>query len=286
MISSYPANALDDLYLKEVSSQKVWLLTPTTAGSHLGTIATSYQLNSTGTVIAYASNAGNLIANSDAGGGSGQTNDVFRAVPKSNGFAQLTLITESPAGSGNVSLRNGPFMPANGDFIAFGTAQFAEMGYPGSSPIFHGIGVGTFPTPVISELTFEQWATALPEGKRGPNDNPSGDGVANLLKFFIGSDASITDRRFLPQQEFRSGEDLGFPGDTGKYMTLTVRIRRGLISWQVQSANSLDALVNTPGPTLPLGQPVADGDFDIHRFRSFTPIGQRGFMRLKVNLPE
>lgn len=45
---------------------------------------------------------------------------------------------------------------------------------------------------VIYDNAFEQWMASLPpkdqppEGQRGPNDTPAGDGVANLLKFAFG----------------------------------------------------------------------------------------------------
>jgi len=289
MIASYPSNLGDDLYLKEVSTAKVWALTRSNNGTrHSGTLGTSHCLNSGGSLIAYSSTAANLISDSDAGGGSGEMNDVFSAAPQSNGTVTLSLVTLSPTVAGNVGVKNGPFMPANSDYIAFGTDQFAAMGFPGTSATFHGIGVGAFPEIVISGAAFDQWAMILPAGQRGPNDNPSGDGVPNLLKYFIGSNALVPDRRFLPREQFVTGEATGFPGDTRRYMTLTIRVRKVLFggyNWQVQSADTLERLIDNPGPTLPIGQPVPDGDFEYRTFRSFGSVGQSGFMRMQVTYP-
>ena len=48
------------------------------------------------------------------------------------------------------------------------------------------------------------------------------------MKFFIGSDARVTDLRHLPVRGVAKGEALGLTLDIRDYMTLTVRIRRQL----------------------------------------------------------
>jgi hypothetical protein len=125
---------------------------------------------------------------------------------------------------------------------------------------------------------------------RGPNDNPSGDGVQNLIKFFIGSNASVPDLRYLPQLGTQLGI-FGIPGDTNKHITLTVRVRRNLpegYTWQVQSADTLERFDTQPAPTLRTSGPIADGDYDIYTYASFNSISASspmGFLRLKVSHP-
>ncbi|MFD2256273.1 hypothetical protein ACFSSA_06280 [Luteolibacter algae] len=283
MVSSHPSNPNEDLYVKDIPSKKVWVLTKTiTNVPNVSSIGISTVLNLNGSIVAFSSKSP-LLTNDDEGTNS---DDIFKAVLNSNGTQTLEIVTDAPDKSSSVTFTRGPVMPDNGSYIAFSTSQFAAMGFPGSSSA-HAIGVGTFSTPVVNGLTFEQWASVLPADKRGANDNPSGDGVPNLLKYFIGSNALTSDLSHLPEEQFVTGDSLGISGDMNKYMVFKVRIRKVMpagYTWQVQSASTLEKLISIPGPTLQVGAPESDGDFNIYRYRSFSPLGSTGFMRLKVNI--
>lgn len=84
------------------------------------------------------------------------------------------------------------------------------------------------------------------------------------------------------------GADVGAFLPDAKFQTMVVRIRRSVprATWRVESAGTLDSLVNVPGPTLQVGAAVPDGDFDVYRFMSFAPLGNQGYMRLRVELEE
>lgn len=284
MVSTLPGNPGNDLYVKEVSTGTVWALTRTVSGlPHSGALGTQAGISDDGGVVAFSSSAPDLIA-----GGSGTDPDAFRTELGAGGSVTRTQVSVSPTDAGNVSVTAGPRIAGDGAYISFVTIQFERMGFPGSSAFPHSVGVGGFPPLVTPAGAYETWAAVLPEGKRGPNDNPSGDGVPNLLKFFIGSDANVPDLRFLPYQEIKPGAELeAFPPDAD-YQTLVVRIRRSLPreAWRVESAGDLERLVDTPGPTLQVGDAVSDDEFDVYRFRSFTPMGDQGYMRLKVLLVE
>src|SRR5690606_31566071 len=104
--------------------------------------------------------------------------------------------------------------------------QTVAMGIPNAAVAvsYHSIGAGTFPAVMPGELSFADWAMNLPAGQRGAEDSPSLDGVENAVKYLIGSDATIPDRRFLPEEDTASGVELGLAGDNGIYLTLRVRI--------------------------------------------------------------
>lgn len=292
MIASLPYNVNRDLYVKDIDSQAVFLATPTITGfPHNGTLGNDPRISDDGTVVAYGSNSADLIFGNDPSGGG----DVFRADLPAAGTVSLTLISKSPDLSGNVAYTDGPIISGDGKYIAFGTRQFARMGFAGTSANPHGIAVGELPE--VDEgsgggsgnsQAFDIWAADLPEGMRGANDNPSGDGVPNLLKYFIGSDAGTTDLRFLPQMGKTTGI-FDIPGDTNEYLTLTVRVMRNLpegYSWQVQSASTLDRFLTAPAPTFRVSGPIADGEYDIYTFASFDAIiasRPTGFLRLKVS---
>ncbi|MDP4847374.1 MAG: hypothetical protein NWR51_08945 [Akkermansiaceae bacterium] len=292
MIASVPYNANRDLYVKDIDSGAVFFLTPSTNGSpHSGTLGNDPGISDDGKVVAFTSNASNLVSGNDPSGGG----DVFRADLPTSGAVPLTLITRSPSLLGNVAFTDGPLLSGDGKYIAFGTNQFARMGISGTSANPHGIGVGVLPEAGGGDngggdsVAFDVWAADLPEGMRGANDNPSGDGVKNLLKYFIGSDPKVPDLRFLPKMGTTTNI-FGIPSDTNQYLTLTVRIKRSLPRelWQVQSADTLERFATVPAPTFQISGPIADGDYDIYTYASFNailPFRPTGFIRLKVSLP-
>lgn len=292
MIPSY-SNLGNDVYVKDVTTQAVWLATKTPNGvGNTGFVGTEHAISDNGAMVAFASSSDELIPGSDSGGGSTGLFDVFRADLGASGAVTLSQMTKSPTDSGNVDYRNGPFVPGTGNYVAFGTDQVEEMGFTDSSQFngYQTVAVGTFPAVTISPLALSTWAMNLPAGMRAAGDNPSGDGVKNALKYYIGSDATRPDLSHLPSQGTATGSDLGLTGDSGKYLTLSVRIRREVpvgYTWSVVASETLTGLVSNPVAAVEVGVPVADGDFDIRLFRFPSAISASGagFMRLNVSVP-
>lgn len=295
MISTFPVNANSDVYVKDIAGM-VWGLSKTTDGSaHVGSSSDALVISDSGAVVAFASESGKLIANDDAGSVF-TTSDIFRADLSTTGSFTLSLATKSvPAGS-NVThvtgqpLLTGPVIAGDDTYIAFSTVSFSTLGIAGTSNLAHGVGTGTFPPPPSVGVPFFIWAFNLPSDKQGPNDNPSGDGIPNLVKFFIGSDGRVPDLRYLPTRGMATGESLGLPLDTKKYLTLSVRIRKELrrdYNWSVETSTSLTGLTSTPVAAIQVGTPVADDAFNTYLFRFPTPVSSsgKGFMRLKTSIP-
>jgi hypothetical protein len=166
--------------------------------------------------------------------------------------------------------------------VAFCTSQLAAAFGTGngSSVYLHGVGVGTLPAVVPTYLSFTAWAAALPAGQRGYLDNPSGDGIRNLEKYFLGANAAVADLGKRPVRSSAIGSALGLAGNSNVYLTLQFRVRRSLppgFSWQVNASENLLNL-STAGGAVQVATPVADGDFDVYLFRYPTPMTGKGFM--------
>jgi len=298
MVPAFPASGAYDVYAKDVSTGMVWGLSKTTDGTaHQGSVLNAPVISDSGTVVAFASESTRLIANDDAGS-LFTTSDIFRANLSATGTFQLSLATNSvPAGSNATHVTDQPLITGaviagDGSYIAYSTTGFSNLGITGTSNSAHGVGTGTFPAPPSTGVPFFIWAFNLPFGKQGANDNPSGDGIPNLVKFFIGSDARVPDQRYLPVRGMAKGENLGLPFDTNDYMTLTVRIRRELrrgYIWSVETSTGLTGLTTNPVPAVRVGMPTPtpDNAFDLYLYRFPTPVSAsgKGFMRLKVSIP-
>ncbi len=303
MVSTLPPNGDYDVYVKDVSLGTVWGLTKTLNSNsaqpgtaHDGSLSDQLTINDSGTVVAFSSTSGNLISNDDAGALI-LISDIFRADLNQNGTFQLSLATRAPSGFSNVThvtddpFLTGPVISGNGSYIAFSTVSYSSLGISGSSNSAHGVGTGTFPAaPNGGGLPFFIWAFSLPFGHQGVNDNPSGDGVPNLVKFFIGSEPTVPDRRFLPVLGKAKGQTLGLPSDNRDYLTLSVRIRQQLrkdYNWSVQTSPTLAGLVSSPVAAVQVGLPVTDQGFNTYLFRYPTPVSgaAKGFMRLKTSIP-
>jgi len=292
MIPSY-TNLGNDVYVKDITTRAVWLATKTPNGvGNTGFVGTEHAISDSGAMVSFASSSDELIPGSDSGGRGSNLFDVFRADLGASGAVTLSQMTKSPTNSGNVDYTNGPFVPGTGNYVAFGTEQVEEMGFADSSQFngYQAVAVGTFPAVTSGSLTFSTWAGDLPAGHQGFLDNPSGDGVRNLVKYFIGSDPKVPDLRFQPAGGKAKGTDLGLANDMADYLTLNVRIRRERpagFTWAVEASVTLSNLVASPAFAVQVGGAVADGEFDQFLFRFPTPVsgGGKGFMRLKVSAP-
>ncbi len=291
MIASVTNGFGSDLYVKEVPSGTVWWASKTVDNSVSDGAYGPIALSDDGGTVAFASSGTKFVSgNTDAGGGNSGTMDIFRADLGAAGAVTTSHITVSPAGKGNVDYRFGPLLPGTGDYVVFSTSQVAAMMGTGNQDTinYQGFGVGTLPA-APSGPSYTQWAAGLPAGKQGYNDNPAGDGVPNLTKFFMGMNPATADISRLPARGVKTGVELGIAGDNRSYLTLTVRILRNLpagFTWKVRAAATLAGLAgDTAGSAVQAGAPAADGDYDVYLFRHPQPLNGQGFMDVKLSAP-
>ncbi len=154
MIDSVPSNLFNsDLYVKEISSAKVWWVSRTTDNvSPNGAFASFPAISGDGSTVSFASTSTNFVTGeTDPSPGISATDDIFSVYLAASGATTTTLITRSPNGSGNVSYRFGPLLPKNGSFVAFSTSQLAAMFGTGSNDTiyYQGISVDTPALPPV-----------------------------------------------------------------------------------------------------------------------------------------
>lgn len=289
-IVASPSLTTYEMYVKDLSGP-VWHATKPTSGNSQNGIGLGglVAINGNGSVVAFASTASNLVAeNTDAPNAVNTTSfDIFRVDLGSGGATTTTLISKSPTAAGNVDYHSGPLLPGTGNYVAFNTSQVNQMlGVSNSTFGFHhGFGVGTLPAVVAGPLTFTSWASSLPVGQRDYDDNPAGDGVKNLIKYFMGMEAAVRDTSKLPVMATRTGASLGIAGSTDNYLTLQFRVRRSVpagFTWVACASNDVAGLATDTGSAVQVGAPVADGDFDVYLFRYPTPMtSARGFMTVR-----
>jgi hypothetical protein len=129
---------------------------------------------------------------------------------------------------------------------------------------------------------FETWASVLPEGQRGPNQTPQGDGVTNLEKFAFNMNALAPDVRHLT---VGASDPAGLPGGAytgGKLRLEFLRRKAGTnpgITYTAQFGSDLAGWLEIPVGT-PAGTSI---DADWERVTVEDPTGGTNrFGRVKV----
>lgn len=298
MMDAVPGHLGAEIYVKDASGP-AWRVTTTETGSAGGAAQDGFLsgrigINGDGDGVAFACSAKNLVVeNTEAPETENSSFDIFRAdLPAGGGASLVSQISKSPALLANVDYTSGPVVPGSGAYVAFNTHDVNEM-MGTSAAAFghnHGFAVGTLPAVVPSGTTYAQWAAALPAGDRDHEDEPAGDGLENLLKYFVGMAPLVTDTSLLPVEGRQPGTALGLAGDTQEYLTLDLRVRRVLpagFTWKVVCASNPALLAGSTSLAVQAGPPTADGDFDLYRFRYPAPMtaAARGFMHLAVEAP-
>lgn len=132
-------------------------------------------------------------------------------------------------------------------------------------------------------LTFETWADAegIPENQRGFEDDPAGDGIANLVKYALGLPALTPSRADLPttQRVAQNGEE---------YLALEFLLPpdRSGVELRLQGAEKLGEWIDLDATLEFLDADAGNGQ--LVRFLDTEPLSahDRRFLRLRVDLIE
>lgn len=293
-VKGYSAVFGTDLYAKDVGTGEGWLVSKTTDGNPPdGPFASgAHAISRDGKVAAFASSATKFILEPSDPAGSVDLNpyDVFRAELKSNSEVRLELVTRALVGTENVGHFSGPFLPGDGRYVAFVSRNHQPLIGQGevSSIWEQGFAVGAFGESPIATTTYAEWAHALPESDRGLLSTPRGDGISNLRKFVFGIAPTSSDHDQLPRPVIAAGTSLGLVNDPRLYLTVSVRVLRGLPAGYGLAARAASRLGSFGDVLEPVGAPIADGKVDVLQFRSPEPIGNApgsGFLRIDVFAP-
>ncbi len=165
MVDGYSAVFGFDLYLKDMTSGKVWWVTTTTnrttpdAAFGAGAVAVS----GNGRVAAFASSGEKFVPEITDPPGPKDSFDIFRVDLGEDGAVTNTLISKPLVGTSNVGYFGGPLLPADGRYVAWTCSNpYPLIGEGEVSSIWkHGFGVGEFPggggsVPTPPALTFRR----------------------------------------------------------------------------------------------------------------------------------
>lgn len=293
MVSGFTQTlATYDLFLKDFTTAETWRISKTTDNSANDGLflAGGVALSGDGQVVAFGSSGTKFVSGTTdpSGSVSSDTFDIFRADVGAAGAVTTTLITTAVTGNENVGVFNGPFLPGNGNYVAFETPSINPL--HGSGPIssihHQSFGVGTFPA---TGPSFAGWAAALPAGDRDLLDIPQNDGITNLQKFIHGIDPLSSSKANLPASGKATGNDLGLDGDSNTYLTVSFAVLKDLppgFSWNVWAATTLEDLSNNPTPAQIVGSPEESGDTDVYIFRTPFTVGSgnnQGFLKVVLS---
>lgn len=126
--------------------------------------------------------------------------------------------------------------------------------------------------------SFDDWVLDLPEGERGPLDDPFDHGISNILKFALGITFDSTDRSHLPTFGITDEGDQTYLSITFTRSTevegVTFGLRGGADLSGLSPVASESELIGTPAPGL-----------ERVRLKQSTPIDgeERWFLQLEVN---
>ena len=182
------------------------------------------------------------------------------------------------------------------------SGAFSSVSLP-ALPLGRGWDASTLATDGVLRVVavalpdYAAWAVrqSLPAGVSAAADDADGDGLANAFEWLLGGDPLASDSAArLPQVARRALAVSEYPAavEGRTYLTLTARVRRERagVTLIPEGATTLDGLglPAAAAAVVPLGVPVAEGDFDVLTYVFTTPVEDsptRGaFMRLRAVL--
>lgn len=125
--------------------------------------------------------------------------------------------------------------------------------------------------------SFEEWASVLPEGQRGPDDDPFGHRVPNLIKFVLGIAPESPDRSHLPR--FR---EAGVGDQTYPALEFTRSTEVLPLQFILEAGPSLSELSPVPAVLEVLGSPSSGLETVLLRQTTLPTSETRWFLRLRV----
>ena len=141
---------------------------------------------------------------------------------------------------------------------------------------------------------FEEFVAGLPVDQRGPDDDPDGDRLSNLLEFVYGTDPSSWASRLPPIFSSGTGPgrnliaiDPSAAVDPNKpYFSFTFRLPKDTrgVTLTPQATRYLANFEDGSATLIPVGPPVDDGDFTLQKYY-FSPnatAAGAGFVRVKA----
>ena len=144
---------------------------------------------------------------------------------------------------------------------------------------------------------FAEWAAqqTLPPGATAFDADADGDGLRNGLEWLLGGTPATADAAaHLPQLAKRTLTTAEYPAavEGRTYLTLTARLRRihPGVTIIPEAAATLENLGSpaSAAAVVRIGEPVADGDFDLVIYVFTTPLedtpSKSGFMRIRATL--
>ena len=137
-------------------------------------------------------------------------------------------------------------------------------------------------------LSFEAWIAGfdLPEGRDGPEDNPAGDGIPNLLKYALGLSPLAPGTGGLPVHQLRN---LEVEEDAADYLTLTFTRPNAVsdVEYAVEAGGDPGDWPDSAVPVDGLTTDNGDGT-TTYTYRDLQPIedSDRRFLRLSVEWSE
>lgn len=141
---------------------------------------------------------------------------------------------------------------------------------------------------------FDVFVAGLPVDQRGPDDDPDGDRLSNLLEFVYGTDPSSWASRLPPIFSSGTGPDRNLIAidpsaavDPNKpYFSFTFRLPKDTrgVTLTPQATRYLADFEDGSATLTPVGSPVDDGDFTLQKYY-FSPnatTAGAGFVRVKA----
>ena len=130
----------------------------------------------------------------------------------------------------------------------------------------------------IAPYSFATWLEdeSVPAGERGENDDPAGDGIANLLKYACG----------IPAMQYTSSAALLdiVPGATPE--VFSVRYYRDPTAVDVILDPIWSEVLSGPWQTSGISKELIDTQSGIQEWRGSIPLDEAGFMRLRATSVE
>jgi hypothetical protein len=201
--------------------------------------------------------------------GAGQTGFTASGLQNNETIGSVTLTASGGTGALD---RGGPYtlMPTGATGGTFSSQNY---------DVFYNPGILSVVAP-----TFDEWMSiAYPQfsySDRAPGADPDGDGISNLMEYFLGSDPT--------QPAGSSGSLLKFTNGPSNTFSMTYQRAKGVTNVSSAVQATMDLSSSSSWGTNGVQETVADKDSSYEEVTATitnTPGGTKMFMRLRVTQP-